>query len=116
MATEDEKQYELKHKVVYGMYIDEQLTYVGVATANIENIFVGLYKESVRGIVMYPKELKKFTQDAKFEIIHIMADNQNTCEENIAMARLLSNQSRPVHPFRTKHMYAMFLHLALRGY
>ena len=115
MATEDEKQYELKQKVVYNMYLGEELAYVGVATANIENIFVSLYKESVRGIVVYPKELKDLTKDARFEIIHIMADDK-TSEDNIAMARLLASQSQPVHPFRTKHMCATFLHLALREF
>ena len=109
-------QYELKQKVVYGMYLEEQLIYVGVGVANIDNIFVGLYKESVRGIITLPEELNNDTKNARCEVICIMADDKNTTEDNIAMARLIAAQKEPVHPFRAKHMRAMFLHLALREY
>ena len=109
-------QYELKQKVVYGMYLEEQLIYVGVGVANIDNIFVGLYKESVRGIITLPEELNNDTKKARCEVIHIMADDKNTTDDNIAMARLIAAQKQPVHPFRTQNMRATFLHLALREY
>ena len=80
--AEDEKQYELNQKVVYGMYNeDDKLLYVGVASANIDNIFVGLYKSSVRGIVIYPVELIGEIQTCKCVVMHIMADDQNNDED-----------------------------------
>ena len=116
MATVDEKQYEINQRVVYGMYLEEKLHYVGVATANVDNIFVGLYKKTVRGIIILPNELNDDAKKAKCEVVvlHIMADDQNTCEDNIAMARLIAEQKQPVHPFRTQRMRTVFLHLALR--
>ena len=116
MATVDEKQYEIKQRVVYGMYLEEKLHYVGVATANVDNIFVGLYKESVRGIIIYPEELKEDAKKARCVVLHIMADDKNNCKDSVAMARLIAEQKKPVHPFCTKDMRAMFLHLALREY
>jgi len=115
MAT-DMTQYELEQKVVYGMYLEKQLIYVGVGVANIDNIFVGLYKESVRGIITIPEELNNDTKKARCEVIHIMADDKNNCKDSVAMACLIAEQKEPVHPFRAKDMRAMFLHLTLKEY
>ena len=116
MATVDEKDYEMKQRVVYGMYLNEKLHYVGVATANIDNIFVGLYQKSVRGIIIHPDELKDDAKKARCEVLHIMADDKNNCKDCVAMARLIAEHKQPVHPFRTQNMRTTFLHLALRGY
>ena len=89
MAT-DMTQYELEQKVVYGMYVEKKLMYVGVGVANIDNIFVGLYKESVRGIITLPEELNDDTKKARCEVIHIMADDKNTIDDCIAMAHLIA--------------------------
>ena len=116
MATVDEKQYEINQRVVYGMYLEEKLHYVGVATANVDNIFVGLYQESVRGIIIYPEEYKEDAKKARCEVLHIMADDKNNSKDSVAMARLIAEQKEPVHPFRAEHMRAMGLQLALREY